>query len=237
MSGIVHRIGDRPGDGRAGRDIAIPQGAQGFADALVRRVEPVKHQGPRRRRLHGDLHLRQAGHHHIGASLLEPLRAPTAIDTNDVAEAASPSCLDAGERVLHDDYARRVYLEALCRFEECIGRGLTVQRQAGEIAPIHACVEQRRYPRRVEHGGAVVAGGHHRGLDLVRPEGPYKRECRVVGVDAVLRQMVQEILILETAHRVHLWAPGLSSGAPTGTVSPRDARKATTPSSRGLPST
>ena len=41
---IVNAIRHRPGGGAARREIAIPQGAQGFADTLLRRVEALKHQ-------------------------------------------------------------------------------------------------------------------------------------------------------------------------------------------------
>ena len=41
---IVNVIRHRPGGGPAGREIAIPQSAQGFADALPRRVEVLEHQ-------------------------------------------------------------------------------------------------------------------------------------------------------------------------------------------------
>ena len=40
----MNAIRHRPGRGRAGGKIAIPQGAQGFTDSLAGLVEPVEHQ-------------------------------------------------------------------------------------------------------------------------------------------------------------------------------------------------
>ena len=48
------------------------------------------------------------GHHDIGAGLAQRLRLPAVIDADDAAEAAGAPRLDAGDRVLHDDRARRL---------------------------------------------------------------------------------------------------------------------------------
>ena len=72
-AGIVNVIRPRPGGRPARREIAVPQGAQGFADSLPRRVEFFVHQRPRRRRLYRDTHLRQGGDHDIGAGLAQRL--------------------------------------------------------------------------------------------------------------------------------------------------------------------
>ena len=87
-SRIVNVIRRAPRRRPARREIAIPQGAQGFADSLPRRVESFVHQRPRRRRLYRDLDLRQIGHHDIGAGLAQRLRVPAAIDADDAAESA-----------------------------------------------------------------------------------------------------------------------------------------------------
>ena len=188
---IVDVIRHRPGCGPARREIAIPQGAQGFADALARRVEPFVHQRPRGRRLHCHLNLRQAGHHDIGAGLAQRLRLPAAIDADDTAESAGAPRLDAGDRVLHDDRARRFDLEALRRLQESIGRRLAVESQAGDIHPVHPRVEQLRYTGCLEHRRAVVAGGHDRRLDLLRPKCAHQRDRRFIDLDAVLLQLLQ----------------------------------------------
>ena len=135
--------------------------------------------------------LRQVGHHDIGAGLAQRLRLPAVIDADDTAESAGASRLDAGDRVLDDDRARRFHLEALRRLQERIGRRLAVESQAGDIHPVHPRVEQLRYTGGLEHRRAVVAGGHDRSLDLLRPQRAHERDRRFIDLDAVLLQVLQ----------------------------------------------
>ncbi len=106
-------------------------------------------------------------------------------------KAAGAPRLDAGDRVLDDDRPRRFYLEAPRRFQESIGRRLAVEREAGDIHPVHPRVEQLRYPGCLKHRRAVVAGGHDRSLDLLRPKCSNERDRRFVDLDAVLLQVLR----------------------------------------------
>ena len=224
-------IRPRPSGRPARREIAIPQGAQGFADALARRVESFVHQRPRRRRFRCHLNLRQVGHHDIGAGLAQRLRLPAAIDADDAAEAAGAPRLDAGDRVLDDDSARRFHLEAPRRLQESIGRRLAVEREAGDIRPVHPRVEELRYTGCLEHRRAVVAGGHDRGLDLLRPQRAHERDRRL---HRARRRAAPGVAVKYWSFRLPsactVCAPGPSSGAPKGNAIPRDSRKAATPS-------
>jgi hypothetical protein len=79
------------------------------------------------------LDLRQAGHHNIGTSLAERLRSPAAVNANDTAESAGATCLDSGDRILHDDRTRWFGLEVLSSLQESVGRWLAVEIQAPDI--------------------------------------------------------------------------------------------------------
>ena len=192
-----------PGGSPARREIAIPQGAQGFADTLLRRVEALKHQRPRGRWLHCHPDLRHIGHHDIGAGIAQRLRVPAAIDADDAAESASAPGLDAGDRVLHDDGTRRFCPDAPCRLQKSIRRRLALELEAGDVRPVHSRVEQLRDTRCLEHRRAVVAGGHDGGLDPLRPEFAHQRDRGFIGLDAVLLQVLQEIPVLQIAQRAH----------------------------------
>ena len=85
--------------------------------------------------------MRQISHHDIGAGLAECLRLPTTIDADDAIESASASCLDAGDRVLHDNRARRFGLDALRSLHKSIRCRLAIESQAGDLYPVHPRVE------------------------------------------------------------------------------------------------
>ena len=77
---------------------------------------------------------------------------------------------------------------------------------------VHPRVEQLRDARRLEHRRAVVAGGHDRGLDLLRPQRAHQRDRRFIDLDAALLQVLQEILVLQIAQRVHALRVGTVVG-------------------------
>ncbi len=200
---IVNAVRNRPGGGTARREIAIPQGAQGFADTLARRVEALVHQRPCGWRFHRHPDLRQITHNDIGAGVAQRLRVSPAIDTDDAPESAGASRLDAGDRVLHDDGTRRFRTDAPRRLHESIRCRLALEPESGDVRPVHPRVEQRRDTRRLQHRRAVVAGGHDGGLDLLLPEFAHQRDRRFIGIDAVPLQVLQEIPVLQIAQRAH----------------------------------
>ena len=222
---IVNVIGLRPGGGAARREIAVPQRAQGFADALLRRVEVLEHQRPGGRRLHCHLNLAHIGHHDIGAAIAQRLRVVAAIDADDAAEAAGAPGLDAGDRVLHDDGARRFCPDAPRRLQKSIRRRLALEFEAGHVRPVHARVEQLRDAGCLEHRRAVVAGGHHGGLDILRPQCAHQRDRRGIRFDAVLLQVLQEIAVFQIPQRVHALHLGAVFGCAQGQFDPARLEK------------
>ena len=93
-------------------------------------------------------------------------------------------------------------------------------------------------PGRREHVPAVGAGGHHRAAQTRRPGGAHVRDRALVRLarprSRILRS-TSSFLRLPSPFTVS--ASGGSSGAPSGSRIPREARKVRIPSARGRPST
>jgi len=137
---------------------------------------------------------------------------PAAIDTHHHTEPAGPPCLNARDRVLDDDRACRFDVEAPNGLQEHVGSRFPLQPQSSEIQPVHAHIEECRYPGGVEHCGAVPARRHHGRQDIGRSQRAHQLNRWLIALDAVRLEFVQEILILLLAKAVHRTENGIVVG-------------------------
>ena len=139
---IVHIVSDRPGCGAARREVPVGQRAQSFARAFLIGIEPLKGENPRGRRFDRDLHVREAGHDHVGASAAQIHGLAATIDADDQPEIAGTPGLHTGGRIFDDDRPRRLRFQTAHGLEECIRLWLALQWHAGKVTAIDPGIEQ-----------------------------------------------------------------------------------------------
>lgn len=144
---------------------------------------------------------------------------------------------DPGQCVLEDRGVSRFDAEQFGGAQKAVGCGLAGKVLVAHGHTVDAAFDERRQAGHLQHFTGVGAGRHHcatqacRGSCLQISSRPFEH------VDALLGQGLVEHGVLAVSQPVHGFGVGRVVRSALGSVMPRLARKARTPSSRRLPST
>ena len=145
--------GARIGGARA--PVAVGHVEQHLTGGLLIRLERIIGEHPQR--VMGasgaglQLGRREIGDHHIGTAALEPTRILTMIDADHHAEAAGPSRLHPGDRVLHHDRILRLHTELIGGVEEHVWIRFARQAQPLSVGAVDNHVERLDQPGPAQH--------------------------------------------------------------------------------------
>ena len=181
--------------------------------------------------------LGQIGDDDVGAVRSQRVGLADAVDADDEAEPARPSRRDAGERVLEHRRLARAPRRACGGGRNMSGAGLPRRCSRSATIAVDPHLEQIGDAGRLQHLAAVGAGGDDRAPQAGVTRRLHEPHRALVGLDASRVDHRQDELVLAVTEAGDRVGVGGSSGDPSGSSMPRDARNDRTPSKRCFPST